>query len=230
MARHKDREQAVSLRKKGMSYGQIKEKLNVSKSTLSLWLRDMPLSEKRIRELRDHSEKRIEKTRETKRKKKLARLQNVYTLAVRDIGRISKRELYIAGFFLYWGEGLKADPYTVMFTNTDPAMIKSFIKWIEFLGVKKDELKVYLHLYEDMNIASAISFWSEELGIAKSSFRKPYIKKTTTKKQKNYKGRFGYGTCNIYFRNRDLREKIAAGIARLREVYGGVAFDPTKAL
>lgn len=230
MARYKERDKAILMRKEGMSYSQIKVKLNVSKSTLSLWLRDMPLSEERMRALRDHSITRIEKTRETKRQKKLARLQRVYDLVVKDFGRLSKRELYIAGFFLYWGEGLKADPYTVMFTNTDPAMVKCFIEWIALLGIKKSDLRVYLHLYPDMNIKHSITFWSKELGIRGKSFRKPYIKKTAFSKRNNYKGRFGFGTCNVYISNRDLRERIAAGIARLRYLYGSVSFDPSKAI
>ena len=70
MARFRDHAKALILRKQGKSYSQIKTILKVSKSTLSLWLRDYPLSRQRIRELRDWSEQRIEKCRETKRKKK----------------------------------------------------------------------------------------------------------------------------------------------------------------
>lgn len=213
-----------------MSYSQIKKELGVSKSTLSLWLRDMPLSEKRLKELRDYSEVRIEKTRETKHKKKLERIQRVYESVSQDLGVITKRELYIAGFFLYWGEGLKADPYTVMFTNTDPAMIKCFIQWATLLGVNKKDLKIYLHIYKDMSSEQAVTFWSRELGISRASFRKPYVKQTIYVKRKNHRGRFGFGTCNIYVRSRDLRERIITSIARLEELYGGVAFSPSKAL
>lgn len=230
MARSLDKTKALELRRKGLSYTQIKERLGVSKGTLSVWLRDMPLSESRLRELRDFSEQRIEKTRQTKRNKRLARFQSVYAQMRDAVGEISERELYIAGFFLYWGEGLKADPYTVMFTNTDPAMIKCFIKWIELLGVNKKDLKVYLHLYQDMNVSKATDFWSRELGLPRGSFRKPYVKKSNFIKSTNHKGRFGFGTCNVYVRGRDVREKVAGGIARLRELYGGVAFGPEKAL
>ena len=65
MARKEDKQKAITMRKKGMSYSQIKEKLNVSKSTLSGWLYNMPLSEKRIRELQADSPVRIEKYRNT---------------------------------------------------------------------------------------------------------------------------------------------------------------------
>lgn len=230
MAKNSLRNQALEMRKQGSSYSQIKQKLKVSKSSLSLWLRHMPLPESQIRTLRDHSAKRIEHFRETMKRKRVTRLQSVYHKVSKEVGVISKRDLFIAGLFLYWGEGTKADPYMVMFTNTDPAMIKFFIHWIQLFGISKNELKIYLHLYSDMNINKAIQFWSNELDIPLSAFRKPYIKQTISKKQKNYKGRFGFGTCNIYVSKRDTREKIGMGIARLRELYSGVAFDPLKAI
>lgn len=52
MARRIDKNKAIKMRESGMSYSQIKAELGVSKSTLSLWLRDLPLSDERIRELR----------------------------------------------------------------------------------------------------------------------------------------------------------------------------------
>ena len=78
MARIKDKSKAIELRKKGMSYSQIKAELGISKSTLSGWLSDMPLSEKRIKELRDFSPMRIERCRNTKMKKRQDRLDFVF--------------------------------------------------------------------------------------------------------------------------------------------------------
>ena len=51
MARFKGHQKALTLRKQGMSYGQIKKILKISKSTLSDWLKNYPLTEERIREL-----------------------------------------------------------------------------------------------------------------------------------------------------------------------------------
>src|SRR6478672_126704 len=39
------REVAVAMRKEGRSYREIREEVGVAKSTLSLWLRDVPLTE-----------------------------------------------------------------------------------------------------------------------------------------------------------------------------------------
>lgn len=217
MARKIDKQKAIVMRKKGMSYSQIKEKLGVSKSTLSGWLYNMPLSEERIRELQADNPVRIERYRNTMRAKKEARLKEVYRKVSQDIGNFSSRDLFIAGLFLYWREGTKMKIASVEFTNTNPAMIKFFINWLKLLGINKEKLKVKLHLYSDMNIKKGIAFWSKELKIPIRQFTKPYIKKTYLKSI-NYKTGFGKGTCCLMFSNRDMIEYILMGLKYISEV------------
>ena len=107
MAKFKIRERAVLLRKEGKSYSEIKSLLKVSKSTLSLWLRDYPLSQEKIRELRDWNQKRIENYRETRRRQRESILNDIYKHEKDVILPLSKRELFLTGLFLYWGEGGK---------------------------------------------------------------------------------------------------------------------------
>ena len=85
MARRIDKNKAIKMRESGMSYSQIKAELGVSKSTLSLWLRDLPLSDTRLRELRDFNQVRIEKTRLKKQQKRSMRLDSVANKASVDI-------------------------------------------------------------------------------------------------------------------------------------------------
>jgi transcriptional regulator with XRE-family HTH domain len=216
VARKLDKQKAIKLRQKGLSYSQIKERLNIGKGTLSEWLSGMPLSEKRIKELRDFSPQRIERYRNTMKKKKDTRLKEVYKKVSSDIGVFSKREIFLLGLFLYWGEGTKTANYSTQLTNTNPAMLKFFIKWLELLGVKKKDLKVKLHLYSDMNISESIIFWSKELKIPVNQFKKPYIKETKLKSI-TYKNGFGKGTCCVIFENRDLWEYIIMGLKYISE-------------
>ena len=216
MARKLDKQKAIKLRQKGLSYSQIKEKLGINKSTLSGWLNDMPLSEDRIKELRDFSPQRIERYRNIMREKKDARLKGVYKKVSSDIGVFSKREIFLLGLFLYWGEGTKAANSSTQLTNTNPAMIKFFIKWLELLGVEKKNLKVKLHLYSDMNIKESVAFWSKELKIPVSQFKKPYIKETNLKSI-TYKNGFGKGTCCVIFGDRNLWEYITMGLKYISE-------------
>jgi len=218
MARIIDREKAMRLRLKGASYSEIKKKLGISKSTLSYWLHDYPLSPERIRELRDKNPRRIEKFRNTMRKKKEATLFNAYQHVKKDISKLTKRELFIAGFILYWAEGTKASRYTTALANTDPTMLRFFITWLELLGVKREKLRVRLHIYSDMDIKKETKYWSKELGISSRNFRSPYIKKTEIGRL-TYKGGFGHGTCNILVHNRDINDYVVMGIQYIREQY-----------
>jgi hypothetical protein len=72
-------------------------------------------------------------------------------------GNISDRDLFIAGFFLYWAEGGKTRRNTLVLTNTDPNMLKNYLSWLKLLKVSKDKLKIKLNLYKDMNVDREIS-------------------------------------------------------------------------
>ncbi|PIR57619.1 MAG: hypothetical protein COU71_02940 [Parcubacteria group bacterium CG10_big_fil_rev_8_21_14_0_10_38_31] len=209
MARFEDREKAIKLRLEGKSYSQIKEVLNVAKSTLSYWLKDYPLSEEKIKELRDKNPIRIEKYRATRAKQKKDRLDEVYKEERRKkLLPSSKRDLFIAGLFLYWGEGGKTVESRLTVSNTNPAVIKFFVKWLnECLDVSLANIKIYLHLYNDMDIKKEIEFWVRELNIPQKQFRKPYVKKSSSKRI-NYKIRFSHGTCNAMVGDVRLTERI----------------------
>lgn len=220
MARFKDREKALILRKQEMSYSQIKNILKVSKSTLSLWLRNYPLSKQRIRELRDQNEQRIEKYRETRRKKREKRLKQFYREQKKLIFPLTKRERFIAGLFLYLGEGSKSQPTILSVSNTDPSIIKFFIHWlIKNLSIPKEKIKIQLHLYNDMDIGKEVQFWSKILDIPHNQFAKPYIKKNSSK-MINHKGGFGHGTCNASIGDARLSEKILMSIKAITDQYG----------
>lgn len=217
MARYEEREKAIALRKTGMSYSQIKRKLGVSKSTLSGWLRDMPLRESRLRELQNRSQVRIEKTRETKARKKRERREKVYKQVSNDLEK-TKDKAFFAGFYLYWGEGTKTAEYTTSLTNSDPSIITCFVEWLGFLGVEKKLLKIKLHMYSDQNEKKLKRFWSEKTGIPIENFYKTYVK-TTRSDRKTYKGMYSHGTCVVIYHNRDVYEYVLGGVRYLQQKY-----------
>lgn len=210
--------QAIKLRKEGKSYSQIKKAVGVSKSSLSLWLRQYPLSEKRLRELRDFNEQRIERFRNTMRAKRESRLEKVYQEEQNYLLPLTKKELYIAGLLLYWGEGAKTTPYAASLSNTNPEVVKFFLFWlISVLLVPKKKIIIRLHIYADMDKKEEINFWSKQLGLPLSQFKPPYVKKTTLRGL-TYKG-FGHGTCNLIVHGRQYIEKILMGINVISDEY-----------
>jgi hypothetical protein len=191
----------------------------VNKSTLSDWLKDYPLPIERIRELRDYSAQRIEKYRNTRRKTLEERLDKYCREQKEIIFPLKSKELYIAGLFLYWGEGSKTSRGEISLSNTNPAVIKFFMYWLmNSLKVPIDKLRVGLHLYSDMDIKREIQYWSQILGIPIEQFSKPYIKKNSTRTI-NYKGGFGHGTCNLRVFNTQISEKNLMAIKSIADNY-----------
>lgn len=217
MAKRPEKEKAITLRKQGCSYSQIKQRVNVSKGTLSVWLRDMPLSQSRINELRASSPQRIERFRNTMAKKKSQRRERVYKKVAYDIENCTIPE-FLAGFYLYWGEGTKTAEYTISFTNSDPAMVRCFLEWMSLLDGSCDKYKIKLHLYRDQDEDQLKIFWSRVTGIPLEHFYKTYIKNSFSYR-KTYKGMFSHGTCVVVYHDRDTYEYIMAGIEYLRSKY-----------
>ncbi len=216
------RAEAIKLRLQGYTYGQIKRELNLAKSTLSDWLRNLSLSEEQLSLLsknKDNSrDVRIERFRQTAKNKRTLRLINIFNEQKRESLPLSGRELLIAGLFLYWGEGNKQRG-RVAVSNTDPRVIQFALFWMDkALKIPKAKLRILLHLYSDMNIQEETDFWSKMSGIPVEQFNKPYIKKTT-RQGLSYKS-FGHGTCNLVCCDSALAEKIAMSIKAVAEYCG----------
>jgi len=219
MARRKDKEKVLKLRFAGKSYAEIKKITGISKSTLSGWLHKFPLSPEQMKKVRDFNPRRIERFRDTMRRKREQKIGIAYNLVTKDIKFLTKREKFIAGFFLYWGEGGKTGRANVSLSNTDPAMPRFFIEWLSLLGVPKEKIRVRLQLYSDMDVKKEVQFWVKKLSIPKKQFRKPHIKKSE-KKGIGHRGGHGHGTCNIIYGSQPTSDYILMGLQYLREAYG----------
>lgn len=208
---------AIKLRLDGHSYSDIRGKIAVSKSTLSLWLRNYPLSTSQLTKLL--AQKRVvqtERFRLTMQAKRNLRIQAAYEEAKARLLPLSKRDLMIAGLFLYLGEGAKVGWSRIQISNTDPDIIRFCIFWlIEILKVPQSKLRAQIHLYEDMSVQKELKFWKRTTGFSKEQIIKPYIKKTSS--QKIDHPSFGHGTCNIYTCNVDLKHQIMAGFKVILE-------------
>lgn len=221
MAKRKEHHAAIILRKRGKSYSEIKKVLGVSKGTLSAWLKGHPFSEKRIRALRDWNKVRIEHYRETRRRRREEALAIVYKNERISIGKLSKRDVFIGGLFLYWGEGGKTKNSELSMSNTDPAAIKAFIFWLaRAFGIEKRKIAIRLRLYRDMDIAKETDFWAKTLGIDRKVFKKPYIKNSASVGM-SYKSGFGHGTCDARLSNAIVAKRVLMGLRVLRALYLG---------
>lgn len=212
---------AIELRKKGWTYSQIKHKLNVSRGTLSRWLGNIMISKLELENLTNNIRKRrliaAEKTKITKRKQKKKHLEKIYSQESQRLLPLSKREKYIAGLFLYWGEGKKGSG-TISLGNTDVGTLKFFEDWLtSCLNILPKDIRVALHLYSDMDVNKEFVYWNKKLSFPREQFYKPYIKKNQ-KKFINHNG-YGHGTCYLIVNDIEVKRKIMMGIKVIRDNY-----------
>jgi hypothetical protein len=219
MAKRALHAEAIRLRKQGLPYSQIQKKLGVARSSLSLWLCSMPLSLEEINNLRANNPERILKFIETSKRKRAVVLDAALARAKKDIGKLTKRELFIGGFFLYWGEGTKQYNASTAIANTDPAVICAFIAWMKMLGVEKSDMRIRLHLYVDMDEDKEKVWWAQQTGFGIEKFNKTYIKQSKLADITYNGGGFGHGTCNILYSRKVLNDYVLEGIHHIRDSF-----------
>lgn len=188
MAKFRERIEARRLRFDGESIKNIAKKLDVSKSSASLWCRDIKLSEAQIKELAKKENSGAYKGRliaaENRRKERLQRVEIFGNIGKNKIGRLTEREIFLLGVALYWAEGSKKDR-RVTLINSDPKIIQLWIHWLrKFGGLKTRDLKCTVGINEmhEKRLSSVIRYWSKITRISKKQFAKSSLKRVRNKK------------------------------------------------
>ncbi|HVM10141.1 MAG TPA: hypothetical protein VM345_16875 [Acidimicrobiales bacterium] len=159
-------ERARELRLQGMPLADIAQELGVSKSSVSLWVRDLGVEVRR----RTPGPPRSNRLRE----RKLAEIDEMNALGLERMGELSEQAFLAAGAALYAGEGGKTKAM-VLFANSDPAMMSFFLRWLRsFFDIDESRLRCRLYLHEGLDLDESTTFWSGVLGIPTSQFTKPY--------------------------------------------------------
>jgi hypothetical protein len=118
------------------------------------------------------------------------------------------------GLGLYWGEGNKLNKNSIKLGNTDPALVRAFIAFLNLFKIDKNKLHFGLQIFSDAKPSEALDFWIKQLKVQKSHFQKVVV--TPLRGQGTYKRKLKYGVLTVYFNNKKLRDVI---ISKLRD-YG----------
>ncbi|UZE93236.1 MAG: helix-turn-helix domain-containing protein [Candidatus Nealsonbacteria bacterium] len=206
---------ARELRKKGLSVKTIQKRLGVSRSSVSLWVRDIQLSRKQLERLYLNKRtgalkgsiigaKKKQREREELTRKLIAK-------GKKEVGNISKHDRFIAGISLYYGEGGKTDG-DVSITNSDPKAIKFMANWLrEFCKVSEKRLRGSLYIHDNLNRIEAKKYWSKITKIPLKQFTKTYIAKNNPHRLRKVKHR--YGVFRIKISDVNLHRRIMGWIS-----------------
>ena len=212
-----ERQEAVRLRRLGYSYSYIKKKLGVSKSSLSYWISNIELSSMQIKKMRDAGESiRVENYRKTRQKQRKEIFEAFCKFERENLLPLTARDFLVAGLFPYLGEGAKHNWWEVGISNSNPTIIKFALFWLtKILKVPKKKIRIYVHLYKNMDVEGELEYWSKTIKIPLEQFRKPYIKKSSSVEINYFT--FGHGTCNVLVNSGEIKNKITAGIRVILE-------------
>lgn len=210
------KEEAISLRKKGKSYSEILKALKIkSKGTLSLWFKDLKLSEE-SRKLLDRNnllahERGLFKANSDRNNKIKIENHEAYIEGYGDIKSMSKRELMLIGASLYWAEGSKSERMTstpLDFCNSDPRMIIIYMRFIrEILQIPEERIRSGIHIYPTISEDGAREYWARITKLPKDRF---YIITQISKASKGVRpiNTLPYGTISIRISNRIQFHKV----------------------
>lgn len=188
------KEQVISLRKKGYTYKEIMAEVPVAKSSVSLWLKDTPLTSKEKAVLKSRRDKNITRGRikaaAAARNNRLEREK----LRLPDIKMVfdlhKDKPLFQLGLGLYWAEGAKSSG-SVIFTNSDVQMVGIILQWMElFTTYKRSELRYRLYVHKPYAHENCEEWWAKQMNVPFTSFTKTSYKPSNKgiKIRQNYKG------------------------------------------
>jgi len=146
MAKPEKKKEARKLRQRGKGLKEIAKLLRVSPASVHKWCQDIKLTPLQKRMLKkkvfDALQKGRKKVAQNQRQRRLKEIKELKAKGIKEIGSLDEKEFFIAGAALYWAEGFKKDS-RLGFANSDPDMIKFFLKWlIKSCGVSKEEIRL----------------------------------------------------------------------------------------
>jgi hypothetical protein len=220
-----DKDFAFSLRKQGKSYREISAELGVATSTLSNWFKGTDFSEAIRQELTKSaihtSTMRLEGLNKARGDTLSALYARAEIEAIHEVNLHVTNPLFVTAVASYWGEGDKLNKNQLRITNTDPVMLKIFVKFLlEICKVPKEKIRVALFIYEDLDEYTCREYWSKQLEL--TEFHKTMILPSRHKTK-----RLPHGICTIIVTNSYLKRKMSVWIDQISKIIlnGGYTRD-----
>ena len=165
-------------RAEGATYDEIAGELGVSKSSVSLWVRDITVP------IRPYDPERAERAREARWGERLrkteAERRATKEASAAVVGDLSDREILLIGATAYWCEGSKDKPYqrreVLTFVNSDPDLIRVFLKFLKLMETPAESVTFRVHIHETADIGSAERYWQGRVGESWGPFLRTSLK------------------------------------------------------
>jgi predicted transcriptional regulator len=200
--------QAIEFRKRGFTYSEIAKIVDVSKSTVSVWLSKKTFSKevKKDNQLRAAKENKkriglINKARTAERKR-------TYADAVRgaetEYKHYKNDPLFFAALATYVCCGDFEDGSRIRVSSPSVTTHRLMVRFfVEHLGAEKSSIHCWLMLPDQKSEQKALQFWSKKIGLSVAQFyRSQFAKQAHSTK------RLQHGTGNTIIGNTVLKKRL----------------------
>jgi hypothetical protein len=213
MTKPVERAKARELRLGGMSIKDIAAQLGVTKSSVSVWVRDIQLTVEQQTTLHDkyhHYSAKLKGSQANYQKGIQRRLQ------YQNEGRVKAREgdpLHLAGCMLYWAEGTKSRTNLIL-VNSDPDMLVFFVRFLRVsLGIADQDIRLFVNCYDNngLSVAEIENKWIVLLGLTRTNLRKTTVNRQPASSKQNGR-KLLYGVCAVVVYQMSVVQRVFGAI------------------
>jgi len=216
-----EREWARELRRhRAMSVKEIARVVGVAPSSVSVWVRDICLTETQLESLRQRNPAYNRQLRGANRNAEHGRTRR---LAYQEEGRVLARAadpLHVAGAMLYWAEGDKGNKNCARLSNSDAELVSLFVRFLRtYFGVRDEQLRVTCHLFAD-HLEKQVEieqYWLDVADLPRACLCKSLVNVYSKYSQKKRRNRLPYGTVRVCVHSTRVVQSIYGAI----QEYGG---------
>lgn len=209
-----ERDLARELRRQGLPIKEIAQRVGVSQSSVSLWVRDIELTAEQqdaLRAMNPAYNRQLSGSRVAVARHRASRM------VAQESGRVlalNSEPLHLAGVMLYWAEGAKSGNQ-VCFSNSDPEMIKLFVAFLKrYFGLRERDMRISCHLFADHleRQREVEQFWLDVTGLPETSLRKSVVNLYSRSSKRKRIKKLPHGTCQL----------VVSRTAVLQSIYGSI--------
>lgn len=184
--------QARELRRQGLAITEIAKRLGVSKGSVSVWVRDIPLTEQQCQALREDvwagGSAGREKARLINQQRQAEHIAELKRQAY-EMAEVHWNEpLFIAGVMLYQAEGCRSGCAEIV--NSDPRILSLFKQWLETYA-PGCRCTLILRLFHDNDERESVKYWTLHVPVDR-------IKIQWREGGKRSSGKLRYGMARLY--------------------------------
>lgn len=194
MVRNEEKyEQALQFRKRGFTLEEIAKICDVSKGTVSKWLKNNAISEGVTKQNKkragQENAKRLRLMSKARGQERASRYREAIRSAETEYRHYKSSPLFVAGLMLYVAQGDMKSDRQIRLSGTKEKSHRIFIKFaLEYLGVSKEDVHFWILLYKGQSEESCMKRWKAVTSLPYSQFYKNQYIHTIKTKQTLHNG------------------------------------------